>query len=110
MREYLSAHTPADERPYPQFVNFSVEGDEVVISVRAKQTEVDGVRICGQTCQPGGFGCNNYCNMAPDKGPMADKPEDFTHHNVGAQAEMRLPRETAIQIMGEALAKLMGEK
>ena len=117
MRDYLSAHTPADEQPYPQFVNLSADGDDVVISVRVKQTTGDGVFICGYAadrgkpgrCTPGDMCCNNYCNMAPEKGAMAGEPLPHTHQNCGAQAEMRLPKDVAIRILGEALAKLMGK-
>lgn len=28
--------------------------------------------ICGVDCHPGDSVCNNYCNLAPQKGPMAD--------------------------------------
>lgn len=30
--------------------------------------------VCGVDCQPGDSVCNNYCNEAPQKGPMASKP------------------------------------
>jgi len=32
------------------------------------------VMVCGVHCQPGDATCNNYCNMAPQKGPMAKYP------------------------------------
>jgi hypothetical protein len=32
------------------------------------------VMICGVDCHPGDANCNNYCNLAPQKGPMADAP------------------------------------
>lgn len=32
------------------------------------------VMVCGADCQPGDSVCNNYCNLAPQKGPMASKP------------------------------------
>lgn len=30
--------------------------------------------VCGVDCQPGDAVCNNYCNLAPHKGPMAKYP------------------------------------
>lgn len=30
--------------------------------------------VCGVDCQPGDNFCNNYCNSAPQNGPMASKP------------------------------------
>ena len=32
------------------------------------------VAVCGVDCNPGDALCNNYCNMAPQKGPMAPHP------------------------------------
>lgn len=32
------------------------------------------VMVCGADCYPGDAICNNYCNMAPQKGPMASAP------------------------------------
>jgi len=32
------------------------------------------VMVCGVHCHPGDSVCNNYCNSAPQKGPMAATP------------------------------------
>lgn len=32
------------------------------------------VMICGVDCRPGDATCNNYCNLAPQKGPMQPYP------------------------------------
>jgi hypothetical protein len=32
------------------------------------------VLVCGVDCHPGDANCNNYCNRAPQKGPMAAYP------------------------------------
>lgn len=32
------------------------------------------VMVCGVDCHPGDSVCNNYCNEAPQKGPMAKEP------------------------------------
>lgn len=32
------------------------------------------VAVCGIDCHPGDDVCNNYCNMAPEKGPMQRMP------------------------------------
>lgn len=32
------------------------------------------VMVCGVDCNPGDGICNNYCNMAPQKGPMQSTP------------------------------------
>lgn len=34
------------------------------------------VMVCGADCHPGDSTCNNYCNLAPQKGPMAKHPPD----------------------------------
>lgn len=84
---------------YPPFFNASVDGDEVVVTVRAPGTVREGVYVCanprdaGQPgrCSPGDAFCNNYCNMAPQKGPMQDSPLRCTNHIEGACAQMRMP-------------------
>ena len=42
------------------------------------------VMVCGVDCHPGDSVCNNYCNSAPQKGPMASEPPpgpDADYHN-----------------------------
>lgn len=36
--------------------------------------------LCGHDCHPGDAVCNNYCNLAPQKGPMADHPAPGPDH------------------------------
>jgi len=40
---------------------------------KTKPTQKHMRMVCGVDCHPGDANCNNYCNMAPQKGPMADK-------------------------------------
>lgn len=79
----IAAHTTFSPA-YPSYVNIS-EGAEgsVSITVRGDPVERDGSYICGFAadkgrhgrCTPGDEHCNNYCNMAPQAGPMADAPK-----------------------------------
>lgn len=81
---------------YPPYFNATRDGDEVVVTVRAPGVERKGVYVCMHApgpgnCTPGGPTCNNYCNMAPQKGPMQDHPLPCTHHDCGVTASMRIP-------------------
>jgi len=41
-------------------------------------------------CYPGDATCNNYCNMAPERGPMADAPLPCSYARVGDAASLVL--------------------
>lgn len=77
---------------YPGYVSFNrtAEGD-VSVTVREAPTEVDGSRVCGVTCRPGGEHCNNYCNMAPEKGPMQDHPQRHKFWREGKSSTFVVP-------------------
>ncbi len=69
---------------YPGYINASRDGDQVVLTVRGDPTMHDAAYICGFAqrdkghlgrCTPGDEHCNNYCNLAPEKGPMQDHPK-----------------------------------
>lgn len=85
----LAAWTAMDP-VYPAFLNFTRDGDEVVVTARGHATPVSGVRVCGQTCHPGDENCNNYCNSAPDKGPMADSPLPHNFERDGPTVQIRM--------------------
>jgi len=116
MNKTLSALTALDS-PYPPFINISeTEGGDVQFSLRAPATDTEGVYVCGHAsdrgkhgrCTPGDGNCNNYCNMAPEKGPMADSPKPCRHIDVGASVVAVFPRHDAIRTLEEALAALKG--
>lgn len=84
---------------YPGYVNVSRNDDgSVVITVRADPKTFDGEYICGLAadkgkpgrCFPGDDHCNNYCNMASEKGAMADHPLPCSQTIEGATATVRL--------------------
>lgn len=84
---------------YPGYINVSCEEDgSVVVIVRGDPKTVDGAYICGHAadkdahgrCTPGDEHCNNYCNMAPQKGPMKDSPAPCSQTFEGKTVSVRL--------------------
>ena len=97
MNKTIAAWT-APDGSYPPYFNATRDGDEVVVTVRDAPTAKEGVYVCANPrdagpgrCVAGGATCNNYCNMAPEKGPMQDKPLPCTHVVEGKSASVRLP-------------------
>lgn len=97
-RECLAAYTKLGSN-YPGYVNVSREQDgAIAVTVRADPKVHDGCYVCGHAkdkgahgrCTPGDEHCNNYCNMAPQKGPMQDAPLPCTQVIEGATATVRL--------------------
>lgn len=80
-KELIGAYTKTGIN-YPGYINASRDGDLVFLTVRGDPTTHHGVYICGYDrdkgqlgrCTPGDQHCNNYCNSAPQKGPMQDSP------------------------------------
>lgn len=98
MSKCITAHTNLDPQ-YPGYVNFTRQDDgTVTVIVRGDPTKVEGGYVCGYTaakgqpgrCTPGDERCNNYCNMAPAKGPMRDAPADCSHVREGATVSLKL--------------------
>lgn len=87
---------------YPGYLNFTrMEDDSVTIHVRGKPETHNGAYICGHKsvkgedgrCTAGDEFCNNYCNMAPEKGPMQKSPMNCTHVLCGSEASITLTAE-----------------
>ena len=101
MSENIFAFTEYNpEQPsYPGYVSINRnDTGDVVVSVRAAPYVVDGVYICSHQpgpgkCVKGGLACNNYCNMAPEKGPMQDSPLPCKQVYEGAQASFTVHAE-----------------
>lgn len=99
MSKCIVAHTNLDPT-YPGYVNFTRNDDgTVTVIVRGDPTKVEGVYICGYAprdrgqpgrCTPGDHYCNNYCNLAPSKGPMQKAPDNCTHTREGATTSVKL--------------------
>lgn len=99
MDENLFAYTaPGSLLPGYVSINRTPSGD-VSVTVRAEPKIYDGVHICAYArdkgkpgrCTAGDDRCNNYCNMAPEKGPMQRSPAPCKHVDPGAQATFVVP-------------------
>lgn len=101
MSKTINAYTkPGTD--YPGFVNLTEQDDgSFTLHVRGDPRVVDGVHVCGYAsqkgepgrCTPGDDHCNNYCNMAPEKGPMAPAPLDAKQVLCGATVAVALTRD-----------------
>lgn len=98
MGQVIAAHTNPGSH-YPGYINFTREDDgTVTVHFRGEPAKSDGVYICGYArdrgkpgrCTPGDERCNNYCNLAPQKGPMAAHPADCSHVREGKTATLIL--------------------
>lgn len=99
MTENLFAYT-GPGAGYPGYVSINrAENGDVVVTVREEPTVRDGVYICGFAadrgkpgrCTPGDDRCNNYCNMAPGKGKMQDRPADCVQVFEGRTVHYTVP-------------------
>lgn len=101
MAENIFAYTAMTGVGYPPYVSFNrLESGDVEVTVRSAPTEYEGCYVCGfkgrddnepGRCVPGGPTCNNYCNMAPEKGPMQDHPERCHHVKEGTTVSSVVP-------------------
>ncbi|WP_027517901.1 hypothetical protein [Bradyrhizobium sp. WSM1417] len=82
MSKTIYAHTALNPL-YPGYINFTREDDGTVsVHLRGDPRSVEASYICGYAadkgkpgrCTAGDDRCNNYCNMAPSKGPMQRSP------------------------------------
>lgn len=97
MDKNLFAFTAAGSE-FPGFVSINQsESGDVTVTVRAASTIRDGVYVCAHKgeeapgrCTPGGPTCNNYCNMAPEKGPMQDQPLGCRHVDPGQMTSLTI--------------------
>ncbi|WP_274626591.1 hypothetical protein [Arvimicrobium flavum] len=98
MSKLIGAYTTMAEI-YPGYINVSQEDDgTVVVTMRGDPAKRDGAYVCGHAsdkgkpgrCTPGDAHCNNYCNLAPQKGPMVDAPKPCTQTFSGETVSVRL--------------------
>lgn len=99
MAKLITAYTKLDAI-YPGYLNFSRDDDgSVIVTARGDPTvRPDGALVCGHAadrgkpgrCTPGDENCNNYCNMAPQNGPMAASPKSCTQTFCGETVAVRL--------------------
>jgi len=116
MSTLISAHTNGDPL-YPGYINFTREDDGTVsVYLRGNPETVAGRYICGYArdkgqpgrCTPGDDHCNNYCNMAPQKGSMQDAPRDCSHVKAGASTKLTLSAEAHDALLAELLGLVGG--
>jgi hypothetical protein len=113
MAKYMAACTTLAPIS-PGYVNVSRDDDgSVIITVRGDpETHADRAYICGHSvdrgkpgrCTPGDERCNNYCNLAPEKGPMVDHPAPCSQTFEGKTAAVRLSAEEWVRLFSELLA------
>ena len=101
MSKCISAHTNPGCN-FPGYINFSREADgSITVHFRGDPQEVNGCFVCANLadkgksgrCFPGDDNCNNYCNMAPAKGPMQRSPKDCVQVIEGANASLKMTAE-----------------
>lgn len=98
MGKCIAGHTnPGSE--YPGFINFTREDDgSISVHVRGDPSKRDGVYVCAYAidkgkpgrCTAGDEHCNNYCNMAPQKGPMQRRPLPCVQVHCGETVKLTL--------------------
>ena len=98
MTDLITAYTKPGAN-YPGYVNVSRDDDgSIIITTRGDPKIVQGAFVCGYArdkgrpgrCTPGDEHCNNYCNLAPEKGPMVDHPAPTEHTICGETVSVRL--------------------
>lgn len=109
MSDEIRAYTKMDPI-YPGYVNIKKADDgSVVLTVRGDPKNREGSFICGYAkdkgqpgrCTPGDDHCNNYCNLAPEKGRMQDHPLKTTHVDCGSTAVITLTADEFAKAFGE---------
>lgn len=100
MNQNIFAFTALDET-YPGFVSINkLPSGDVEVTVRAAPTvHENSIHICGFArqkgqpgiCTPGDERCNNYCNKAPEKGPMQDRAAPCVRVTCGATVSFVVP-------------------
>ncbi len=108
-KQLIGAYTKVDAF-YPGYVNVSQDGDVVTLIVRGDPTvRSDAGYICGHRadkgkagrCTPGDDRCNNYCNSAPEKGPMQDHPKRCDQWFEGVTVSVTFTTDEWAKIIGE---------
>ena len=113
MSKCISAHTnPGVD--YPGYINFTREDDGTVsVFLRGDPSTVEGRYVCGNPsdkgkpgcCTPGDDNCNNYCNSAPQKGPMQKAPASCSHVKCGETTKLTLSAAAFEVLIAELSAK-----
>lgn len=112
MSECIAAHTNSGV-DYPGYINFTRESDGTIsVFLRGDPQTIDGEYVCGYAadkgktgrCTPGDDRCNNYCNMAPQKGPMQKAPTNCSHIKCGDTTKLTLSADAFEALVAELSA------
>ena len=103
---------------YPEYVsvNETDHPGKFTITVRSAPTKRQGCYVCGYArdkgqpgrCTPGDDHCNNYCNMAPEKGPMQAAPLPCEHVGEGPSAIITLTMQQMDELAGAIIRATTG--
>lgn len=116
MSKCLTAYTKLDQI-YPGYINFTREKDGTVsVHLRGDPEVKDGCYVCAYSSQKGEYGrctpgdqhCNNYCNMAPEKGPMQPSPKDLQVVQCGATVKLSLSSSEFNRLFADLRAAVTG--
>lgn len=117
MPKNVHAHT-APGADYPEYISVNETDDPnlFTVTVRSAPTKREGSYVCGYArdkgqpgrCTPGDDHCNNYCNMAPEKGAMQDHPRPCEHVGEGPTAIITLTMPQIDQLAGDILRATVG--
>ena len=111
MSKVIAAYTKVDS-VYPAYINLTREDDGSVTVTLRNDPKVykDSFYICGFAkdkgahgrCTPGDERCNNYCNMAPEKGRMQNSPAPCVQVNEGVMASVNFSELEFDKLFGES--------
>ena len=111
MSKLIAAHTNSGIG-YPGYINFTREDDGTIsVHFRGDPTvRPDGEYICGYAadkgkpgrCTAGDDHCNNYCNMAPEKGPMQRAPLSTVQVFEGVTGTLKLSATAFAELIATA--------
>lgn len=100
MTDNILAYTaPGTDYPGYVSINRTPDGDVEVTVREAPTVHENSIHICGFAsdkgkpgrCTPGDENCNNYCNMAPQIGPMQAHPKPCTQISEGRTVTFTMP-------------------
>jgi len=104
---------------YPEFVSVNETDDPNLFSITVRSKPIvneDGYFICGYPkdkgqlgrCTPGDDHCNNYCNLAPEKGRMQDHPKSCRTVREGTTAQIIMTMEQVERLAADILRATTG--
>ena len=104
----IVAYTKLDSI-YPGYINIRRTDDGILITLRGDPIKRESSYICGYIkdkgkhgrCTPGDEHCNNYCNMAQEKGPMQDIPNECVQVHEGETTTILLKEEEFKELFGD---------